>query len=284
MNRYVSLEESKFLPEKCPVCGHTLIWDGVDLKCAFKDCMNIEYSDLQQWCEIIGETDGLAWILMKQYLDKYGIYTLADLYDTKKGDMVIQDLNCRQISITEVKIKEFFENLYYNPINAQKALLALNIPRLGESTVKEVIKTSGLVDNLILSTNKGFISDELQRQLLEVVKDATTKSILFNMGKLKHLQYIKDRIVGKEVENKEIVKVAVTGSLNSMKRDAFKKYIEIYGYELSSAIKSCKYLITNTPDSGSSKNKDAQKYGVEIITEQAFLDLIGGNTKNNSLF
>ena len=59
-----------------------------------------------------------------------------------------------------------------------------------------------------------------------------------------------------------------------MKRKDFEKYIAKFGYELSSSLKKCKYLITNTPDSGSSKNKDAIKYGIEIITEQEFLDML----------
>ena len=54
--------------------------------------------------------------------------------------------------------------------------------------------------------------------------------------------------------------------------------------ELSSAIKSCRYLITNTPDSGSSKNKDAKKYGVEIITERDFLALLGDTQNKSPLF
>ena len=102
MNRYVSLEESKFLPEKCPVCGHTLIWDGVDLKCAFKDCMNIEYSDLQQWCTTIGETDGLAWVLMKQYLDRFGIKSIADLYNPIKKETIDNWAYMGNLSITDI--------------------------------------------------------------------------------------------------------------------------------------------------------------------------------------
>ena len=63
--RYVSCEESKYLPERCPVCGGLLSWEGVDLKCNNSDCANLEYSNLQQWCEIIGETDGLQYTIMK---------------------------------------------------------------------------------------------------------------------------------------------------------------------------------------------------------------------------
>jgi DNA ligase (NAD+) len=33
--------------------------------------------------------------------------------------------------------------------------------------------------------------------------------------------------------------------------------------------------VTNTPDSGSSKNKKAQELGINIITEEEFLTMIG---------
>ena len=60
----------------------------------------------------------------------------------------------------------------------------------------------------------------------------------------------------------------------AVKRKDFETYIAQYGYELTSNLKKCRYLVTNTPNSGSSKNRDAQKYGVEIITEEDFLNLL----------
>lgn len=291
MNRYVSLEESKFLPEKCPICNHTLVWDGVDLKCAFKGCPNIEYSDLRQWCETIGETDGMAWTLMEQYLYKFRIMSISDLYCLETNEKIDNWSYFSNLSITDKKAVEFFAKLYLNEVDVEKALIALNIPRLGDKTAKDLAKETDVIKEIIHDIGSvGCISDAVCKRLLEVVKDATTKSIMENQTtRLKNILYVANRIKYKEIKNKEIVKVAVTGSLETMKRSAFEKYIEEYGYELSSSIKSCKYLITNNPNSGSSKNKDAQKYGVEIITERDFLSLLGTtnksiNKENNTLF
>ena len=74
--------------------------------------------------------------------------------------------------------------------------------------------------------------------------------------------------------NNIIKYVAVTGSLYTMKRKDFETYIKQYGYELSSNLKKCEYLITNNPNSGSTKNKQAQEYNVKIITEKNFLELL----------
>ena len=275
------------LPEKCPICGHTLIWDGVDLKCAFKDCPNIEYSDLRQWCETIGETDGMAWTLMEQYLVKFRIMSISDLYTLETKEKIDSWSYLSDLSITDKKAVEFFGKLYINEVDVEKALIALNIPRLGDKTAKDLSKETDTIKQMIEDIRGyGDISAVVYDKLLQVVKEATTKSIMDNCkGKLKNILYVASRIKYKEVSSKEIIKVAVTGSLETMKRSAFEKYIEEYGYELSSSIKSCKYLITNNPNSGSSKNKDAQKYGVEIITERDFLNLLGGNSKpSNTLF
>ena len=276
------------LPEICPVCGHKLEWVGVDLKCINPDCNNIYTSDLQQWCEVIGETDGMAWTLMEQYLNLYGIKDIESLYN--KQDYVYRDMQSRPLSITDNKALQFFDKLYKGTVEADKLLMALNIPRLGDKTAKLMSrnpitrKIIGEVFACLDGLKPVTLSDETQRQLLELVKDATTNEIMNNLYRLSYCKYKRNLIIFNDTSNKEIIKVAVTGALETMKRSAFEKYIESYGYELSSSIKSCRYLITNNPNSGSSKNKDAQKYGVEIITEKDFLDLLGGNKQSNSLF
>lgn len=287
MYNKVSLEESEFVPTKCPVCEHDLEWVGVDLKCVNSNCKNIDMSCLQQWCETIGETDGFAWLLMKQYLDGFNIQSLAELYD--KRFEVLDILNHKTLSITDEKALQFFNKLYTDNIDIEKALIALNIPRLGDKTAKLLSKNTELCKSLIdYAVRQDTTQSEfavLYDRLLQVVKDATTISIFENQDKLCNLKYIQDKVIFRGESSTETVKVAVTGSLESMKRSAFEKYIQSYGYELSSSIKSCKYLITNNPNSGSSKNKDAQKYGVEIITEKEFLDKLGKvTTKSNTLF
>ena len=62
-----------------------------------------------------------------------------------------------------------------------------------------------------------------------------------------------------------------------MKRDAFEKYISTFGYELSSNLKKCKYLVTNNSASTSTKMKQAIENGVQIISEDDFLNICKNN-------
>ena len=50
-------------------------------------------------------------------------------------------------------------------------------------------------------------------------------------------------------------------------RKDFEKYIEQFGYELSTNLKKCQFLVNNDINSTSTKNKQAKEYGVKIITE-----------------
>ena len=70
-------------------------------------------------------------------------------------------------------------------------------------------------------------------------------------------------------------KFCVTGKIQHFKnRDELKADIESHGGKLVSSVTSkTDYLITNTPDSGTSKNKDAQRLGVKIITEEEYLKM-----------
>lgn len=269
----------EMLPLVCPICNQRLEWEGVDLKCVNEACPNLELSDLQQWCENVGETDGLQWTLMKQYLDVYGVKNIDDLYSKK--DFILNDLNSKKLSITELKIKEFFEKLYIKEIDIEKALIGLNVPRLGMKTAKLLGYRYDIIYNLMLMSFGQLQIDDgwTKLSLLELVKEATTETILGNINKFNVLRftynsdYTSSRLVfPKEIKDDEKKFIAVTGALQKMKRKDFEAYIAQYGYELTSNLKKCKYLVTNTPNSGSSKNKDAQKYGVEIITEEDFLN------------
>lgn len=269
------------LPTTCPVCNETLRWSGVDLVCNNKHCPNVKLSDLEQWCEVIGETDGLQWTIMKQYLDMYGIDSVESLY-LRKG-YIEQDLNTRQLSITDLKIKEFFKKLYEDEVSLYKLLLALNIPRLGDKTCKELSKYPDICKRLFIYVlNVSAFTDtdyrNIRCDILNVVKEATTESIFQNLNKVENVKWILNspfiRVKIGQTSNIETKYIAVTGALQTMKRKDFEKYIEQYGYELTSTLSKCEYLVTNNPNSGSSKNKEAQKHNIPIITEKDFLDLL----------
>ena len=72
-----------------------------------------------------------------------------------------------------------------------------------------------------------------------------------------------------------IYKFVVTGPLNKIQgdRQGLKFVLAKKGHKLVSAIsKQVDYLITNSPNSGTTKNNDAKKLGIPIITEDELIE------------
>jgi DNA ligase (NAD+) len=71
-------------------------------------------------------------------------------------------------------------------------------------------------------------------------------------------------------------KVVVTGDLKRWERGEFKTMIEQMGHKMVGSIsRNVNFLITNTPSSGTVKNKRASELGIEIITEDQAIDRLG---------
>ena len=77
----------------------------------------------------------------------------------------------------------------------------------------------------------------------------------------------------------EGLKFVVTGDIEAFPyRDDLQFFIEEHGAKLTSSVsKNTDYLITNTPDSGTVKNKKARELGVKIINEEQFFAMVGEN-------
>ena len=70
-------------------------------------------------------------------------------------------------------------------------------------------------------------------------------------------------------------KYVITGTLKEFKNRAeLQKFIEDKGGKVVSGVsKNTTWLVTNTPNSGTSKNVTAQRLGIPIITEEEFINL-----------
>lgn len=278
----------KTLPTYCPKCDEPLVWDGVDLKCSNDKCPNITESDLQQWCECIGETDGLQWTTMKCYLDMDGIKTIEDIYTNKF--YLSTKYNQSGLSITDNKMGECYKKMLEGNIDIVVALVGLNIPRLGDKTAKVLGSQQELIECMLsyytyLNYNpqeyyNPKMEQTIKERLLQLVKEATTTSILNNIPRFLNLKYLygndmsETRIIYNTQNKNNIQYIAVTGSLQTMKRKDFETYINKYNYELTTNLKKCKYLVNNDITSTSTKNKQAKEYGIPIITETEFLNIL----------
>lgn len=101
--------------------------------------------------------------------------------------------------------------------------------------------------------------DELAETYEDVVRVQVGESIDENAGKCEDLTFV------------------ITGKVNLFKnRDEFKSYVESQGGHVSGSVsKNTDYLVNNDATSESSKNMKAKELGIEILTEEEFIQRFG---------
>lgn len=262
------------LPEQCPECGAELVWDGVHLKCPNPDCKDIQIQDLLVWCNNIAPTDGLGDTLKLKFFEELHNNTIRDSFH-KPFEISIEGIYAYNETILargaqEKLFMQMLHGLHSNKVSIISALKALNIPRLGDATAELL---SHYPDDI-----KKLMQGEIPDNLAYKIGNANAESIIKHANKFKRLNYINRNLVFEDnFSNNSRIKVAITGSL-SVPRKQFEQLLNDNGFILGDITKDTKYLLTEDPNSGSSKNAKADKLGIEKLTEAEFRERFNLNS------
>lgn len=249
------------IPEVCPKCGEPLAWNGVHIQCTNRECMNTKVQDVLVMFNTLVPTDGLGDTLITKYLDQMLGEDISIESIFNHGPII----QVESPYVKETLFNQTFNRLFTDTFSLSSAIACLNIPRFGDITSTKLAKYPNEVKKLIYCEKS-----DIPLKLKEI-GDANFKSIVDNLFKFHNLMYIEDRIdwnSGNSSESKG--DVCITGTL-SVKRSIFEQELKEIGFNpVSSVKKDTKFLITDDPNSGSSKNTSADKYGVPKITEEEF--------------
>ena len=160
-----------------------------------------------------------------------------------------------------------------------RILVALGIPGVGVTTAAQITrayenkwaKISSLTYDELISVSG--IGEVMARDYEAFFADEHNKSVVLDLvGELDIDESYEQ--VGTALSGETFV---ITGSLEHYKsRTELKKEIETQGGKVVGSVsKNTSYLVTNNPESGSSKNKAAAELGVKIITEDEIRMMLG---------
>jgi len=160
-----------------------------------------------------------------------------------------------------------------------RILVALGIPGVGVTTAAQIArayenkwaKISSLTYDELISVSG--IGEVMARDYEAFFSDEHNKSVVLDLvGELDIDESYEQ--VGTALSGETFV---ITGSLEHYKsRTELKKEIETQGGKVAGSVsKNTSYLVTNNPESGSSKNKAAAELGVKIITEDEIRTMLG---------
>lgn len=252
-------------PITCPSCCGPIRDDGVNIWCQNKVCKDKNINQIVYWIKVIG---------MKRFSDRFierlwdlgKIRTVSDLYKLKVDDFIAVD------GIGGKTIQLFFKSIEEtSEMSLEKFLTALGIPSFSSSKAKLLVSKYETWENILklkvsdLEEIEGFAKVSAEAVLNGIAEVRNLAEDLLNVIKIKEKK--KGSLTG--------LSLCVTGSLLTMKRRDFQEIVEENGgIAKNSVSEDLTYLVSNE-NSSSNKMRKALKYGIKIINEEAFLELIG---------
>ena len=265
-------------PLYCPICSEPTKIEksegGVlNVFCTNPKCMGKLANQIDHYLGIKGlNAKGISMATIEKCIAWGWIRELSDIYNLEQYK-------------TEWESKPGFGktsvNKIFNAINAEgrhtkleSFISAIGIPLVGKTIAKEIVKYYSTWEDFKEAVGGDWT--EFEGFGPEISKAINT----FDYTQADKIAGMLDFIQSKD--QNEIAptaaikdkKFCATGKLQNFTRDSLKTDIEAHGGKLVGSVTSTTdYLITNTPDSGTSKNKTAIKLGIPIITEEEYLKL-----------
>ena len=286
--------DAEEVPEFCPVCGgRTELKDeeGVQtLYCTNPDCMAKKIKLLTHFVSRDAmNIAGLSEMTLEKFVGENMIHELSDVFKLSGHREKI------------VSLEGFGEKSYNNLIEsidkarettAVRVLYSLGIANIGLATAKLVCR---FFDNDIERIIKAK-PDELTQ--IDGVGEVMAGVFADYFNKDENLRTLEHLLLEVHIENAEAnandegssegnntisgLTFVVTGDVEKFKnRRELSDFIESKGGKVTGSVTGkTDYLINNDLTSNSGKNKKAKELGIKIISENEFLELVGGSNAN----
>lgn len=269
------------LPSHCPVCDGTteikLMTGTKVLTCTNPNCLAKQVKRFSLFVSRDAlNIEGLSEQTLLKFIGLGYIKSFADIFRLESHRDEIVELDGFG--------KKSYDKLSSSIVKARhtvptRILVALGIPGVGVTTAAQIAracenkwaKISSLSYDELIAING--IGEVMARDYEAFFADEHNKSVVLDL--VDELDIDESYEKAGEALSGEIF--VITGSLEHYKsRTELKKEIEAQGGKVAGSVsKNTSYLVTNNPESGSSKNKAAAELGVKIITEDEIRTMLG---------
>lgn len=267
------------IPDKCPVCGEkTSIHKENDVEvlfCENPDCLAKKIKSISLFVSRDAmNIDGMSEATIEKFISKGFLHELADLFKLNRYKDEI------------ISMDGFGEKSYEKLVKAAetakitttaKFIYSLGIANIGLSNAKMVCKA---FSNDLEKIRHASIDELVEIDGVgEIIAESFVK-FFANENNNHMVDDLLDIVTLEDEENDNAndmdgMNFVITGSVNHFSnRSEVKELIEGRGGKVTGSVTSkTKYLINNDSTSNSSKNKKAKELGVQIITEDEFIDM-----------
>jgi DNA ligase (NAD+) len=269
------------LPSHCPVCDGTteikLMTGTKVLTCTNPNCLAKQVKRFSLFVSRDAlNIEGLSEQTLLKFIGLGYIKSFADIFRLENHRDEIVELDGFGKKSYD-KLSSSIEKARHTV--PARILVALGIPGVGVTTAAQIAracenkwaKISSLSYDELIAING--IGEVMARDYESFFADEHNKSVVLDL--VDELDIDESYEKAGEALSGEIF--VITGSLEHYKsRTELKKEIEAQGGKVAGSVsKNTSYLVTNNPESGSSKNKAASELGVKIITEDEIRSMLG---------
>lgn len=271
------------IPSTCPVCGAethiTTSETGTKtLHCSNADCTAKRLKIFARFVSKEGlDIDGISEQTVARFVNEGFIKEYADFYKLSRFSFQIASFD----GFGRKSVHNLLDNIEKSrETDARHVLYALNIPLCGGDVAKRLLSQYKLTD-LIAAARTALFDDEFAH--IEGIGPEKSARFIGWFRDDKNFEQVQNLLhelhIHEEEPEEKGTKCAgltfvITGDVHHYKnRNELKAYIEKEGGKVTGSVsKSTTYLINNDAESASTKNKKAHQLGIDIITEDEFIE------------
>lgn len=277
------------IPHTCPVCkAATEVVESESsatktLHCTNPDCAAKQLKKFVRFVSKEGvNIDGLSEQTVQKFINLGWVKEYADLFHLDKHAnelRTMEGFGSKSVSNLLKSIEKA------RTVEAKNFLYALFIPLVGQDVcarllsaypLSELISTAQTTTNLAVFSTISGIGPEKSTSFVKWLQDEKNKNIVEHL--LAELE-IKEATPIEKGSLCNGLTFVVTGDVHHYKnRNELKAYIESQGGKVTGSVsKSTNYLINNDINSTSGKNQKARQLGIDIISEEDFINKFTNN-------
>ncbi len=262
---------------KCPECGTPLV--RVEGEAAWR-CPNeagcppqikgkIEHFVSRKAMNI----DGLGEETIDLLYQKELLHNIADIYDLKLEDIAAQERLGEKSAQNMLAGIEASKNVPW-----ARVLFALGIRMVGETTAKKIARVYNTIDSLQEASSEQLcaiedVGPQIAENIVAYFRDERNLAIIERLRKA-GLQFEGEAAEGPQSDKLAGMSIVISGTFSQHSRDEYKALIEAHGGKNVGSVSKKTSFILAGENMGPEKRKKAEDLGIQLMTEDEFLEMI----------